>query len=82
MPRAHRTAIEGERDGALLVRLTAPPVDDAANQQLVELIARIMGVAKGRVRVVKGERSRRKQVLVESVRAADVRQRIVEVLQR
>jgi uncharacterized protein len=64
-PRASRDEIAGVRDGVLVVRVTAPPVDGAANAALCRLIAKRAGVAPSRVSVVRGERSRDKRVRVE-----------------
>jgi uncharacterized protein (TIGR00251 family) len=64
-PRAGRNEIVGMRDGRLVVRVAAPPVDDRANRALCKLIAKRAGVARGRVSVVRGERSRDKVVRVE-----------------
>ena len=71
-PRASRTEIAGERDGALRVRLTAPPVDDAANEALVELLAKALGVARRDIRIVGGATSRRKVVEIHGVTAEQV----------
>lgn len=72
-PRASRDAIVGVYDGALKVALTAPPVEGAANEALVRLLAKALGVAKGHVRIVQGERSRDKVVVIEGVEESDVR---------
>lgn len=56
-----------------MVRVTEPPVDDRANAALVKLIAKRAGVAKGRVRIVRGERSREKVVRVDGLDAAELR---------
>ncbi|HJR66457.1 MAG TPA: DUF167 domain-containing protein [Gemmatimonadaceae bacterium] len=71
-PRASRSEIVGEHDGALRVRLAAPPVDDAANDALVELLAKALDVAKRDIRVVIGATSRRKVVEVRGVTADEV----------
>jgi uncharacterized protein (TIGR00251 family) len=63
-PRAGRSAIAGVRDGVLLVRLAAAPVDGAANAELIETIARALGVPKRDVTIVSGERSRQKRVRI------------------
>ncbi len=67
IPRAGRTALAGFRDGALLVRLAAAPVDGAANDALVEAIADALGVPKRAVSIVSGERSRQKRLRVTGV---------------
>jgi uncharacterized protein (TIGR00251 family) len=69
-PRASRSEIAGEHDGALRVRLAAPPVEGAANDELVRLLARVLGVPRSAVRVVAGQRGRTKLVEVEGVDAA------------
>jgi uncharacterized protein len=71
-PRAARDEILGERDGALLVRLTAPPVEGRANAALCRLVARRLGVASSRVAVVRGAKSRDKVVGVEGLSSAEV----------
>ena len=64
VPRASRSEIAGEHDGALRVRVTAPPVDGAANEELVRLLARELKVRAGAVEIVSGHSSRNKSVLV------------------
>jgi uncharacterized protein (TIGR00251 family) len=76
IPRARRTAIEGVREGALLVRLAAPPVDEAANDLLVAFLADLLAVPRRAVRIVAGARGRRKRLAVAGVTAAHVEQRL------
>lgn len=64
IPRAGRTAIAGVRNGTLLVRVAAAPVDGSANAELIDLIARALRIPKGDVTLVAGERSRHKRVRV------------------
>ena len=66
-PRASKTEIAGMHGDALKIRLTAPPVDNAANAALVEFIAGKVGVPKGSVRVVAGATARRKVVEIAGV---------------
>jgi uncharacterized protein (TIGR00251 family) len=66
-PRASRSEVVGEQEGALRVRLAAPPVDGAANEALVELLAELLHVAKRDIRIVTGATSRRKVVEVDGV---------------
>jgi hypothetical protein len=63
-PRASREGVGEVIEGRLRIRLTAPPVDDAANSALVALLARWLGVGRGDVVLVAGMRSREKRVLV------------------
>jgi uncharacterized protein (TIGR00251 family) len=67
VPRAKSTGVAGVRDGALLVRLTAPPADEAANRQLKAFLAEQLRVPTRAVRIVSGERARRKVVEVAGV---------------
>ena len=71
-PRASRSEIVGEHGGALRVRVAAPPVDGAANEALVDLLARALGVPRRDVRIVGGATSRRKVVEVDGVDAGRV----------
>ena len=57
IPRASRDAIEGEYQGALKVRLTAPPIEDRANDALRRLLAARLNVPVSAVRIVGGERT-------------------------
>lgn len=63
----------GERDGAVLIRVKAPPVDGKANDALCRLIAKLAGVAPSRVRVTRGHTARAKTVEVEGVETAQLR---------
>jgi uncharacterized protein len=67
MPRASRSGIAGVRDGALLIRLQSPPVEGAANEDLVQLVAKTFRIAKGAVAIVAGEHSRLKRVSIETI---------------
>ena len=78
-PRASRSAIAGVQDGALRVRLAAPPVDGAANEELVRLLARWLGVARRDVSIVGGAASRSKVVDVRGVGVEVVRSLVTEV---
>jgi uncharacterized protein (TIGR00251 family) len=64
-PRASRDEVMGlDSAGRLKVRVTAPPVEGAANKKVIELIARYYKVPKSRVTVLAGARGRRKRVLI------------------
>lgn len=66
-PRASRTESVGWQGAELKLRVTAPPVDGAANQLLCDYFAKLLGIAKGRVRLQSGETSRHKRLLLENV---------------
>ncbi|MGH7447680.1 MAG: DUF167 domain-containing protein [Longimicrobiales bacterium] len=76
-PRAARTEIVGQHGDALKVRVAAPPVDGAANDELVRCIAKRIGVAQARVRVVRGGAGRSKLVEIDGVDAPTVRQALL-----
>ena len=75
-PRASKSRLAGVHDGRLKVRLAAPPVDGAANQELVRFLARALGVPRSTVTLVKGASSRRKTVAVVGLDAAEARSRL------
>ena len=65
-PNARRTAVDGLHDGALRVRLAAPPVDGQANQRLIDWLAAELGLPKRAVVLVRGETSRRKALAIDA----------------
>jgi uncharacterized protein (TIGR00251 family) len=67
IPRSPRTAIEPARDGRVVIRVTAPPVDDAANEAVVALLARTFHVPRSAVRIVAGLTQRNKRVEIDGV---------------
>jgi hypothetical protein len=68
-PRASRDEIVGEYQDGLKIRLTAPPVDDRANESLRKLLAARLKVPLAAVRIASGEHSRTKRVEVIGVTA-------------
>ncbi len=65
VPRARKTEPAGTRAGALVVRLAAAPHEGAANTALLAWLSRSVGVPARAVRIVAGERSRHKRVVIE-----------------
>ena len=72
-PKASRDQVVGYREGVLQLRVTAPPDKGRANAAVVSLLALALGVAKSRVRIVRGQTSRDKLVTVESLSPEEVR---------
>jgi uncharacterized protein (TIGR00251 family) len=72
-PRASRDEIAGEWQDGVKIRLTAPPVDDRANEALRRFLATNLNVPLSAVRIAAGEHSRSKRVEVRGVTAAAVR---------
>jgi len=66
IPRARRNQVGGERDGRLVVRTTAAPVDGRANDAVVRLVAEHLGVPRRHIELVAGERSRDKTLRVRT----------------
>lgn len=68
-PRASRNEVVGWHDGALKLRLTAPPVEGAANDALQRFVAELLGVPRRQVRLLSGQGSRRKLLQIDGVGA-------------
>ncbi|HEY2907973.1 MAG TPA: DUF167 domain-containing protein [Vicinamibacterales bacterium] len=67
IPRASKTTLGPTRDDALVVRVAAPPVDNAANEALVDFFSELFGVPARAVRIVAGARGRRKRVAIDGI---------------
>lgn len=76
-PRAQRNEIAGEREGAVVARVTAPPAEGRANDALRKLIAKRAGVAPSRVSIARGAKSRNKLVRVEGIDAPTLRRALL-----
>jgi uncharacterized protein (TIGR00251 family) len=70
--RASRSSIRGEHDGALRVRLAAPPVDGAANEELMRVMARAFDVPMRDVEIASGHASKLKQIRVRGATSAQL----------
>ena len=66
-PRSSRSEVVGEHNGALRVRLAAPPVDGAANEELIHVLAKKFKVSRSAVTILSGHSSRLKQVSIDGV---------------
>ncbi len=75
-PRAKRTAIKGIRDGALAVALASPPVDGKANAALIAFLAKILGIPRRKITLIRGEHNRHKSVAITRVNAADLKEKL------
>jgi uncharacterized protein (TIGR00251 family) len=79
-PRASRPGVGGARGGALLVRVAAPPLEGAANEALLRLLGRELGVAPSAIRILRGAAGREKVLSVRGLTAEAVRARLRSVL--
>ena len=77
-PRAKRTEVAGEREGAVVIRVSAPPVDGKANEAVRRLIATRLGVPLRAVQIVRGETGRDKVVRVDGVDAKTARRALLD----
>jgi uncharacterized protein (TIGR00251 family) len=73
VPRSSRSQIVGEHDGALRVKITAPPLDGAANEALVRLLAKAFDLPTADVEIVSGRSSKRKHVSISGGTAAKLK---------
>ena len=70
VPRASKSEIIGEHDGALKVRIASPPVDGAANAQLIKLLSQVFDVSKNSVEILSGQTSKLKRVEISGAKAS------------
>jgi uncharacterized protein (TIGR00251 family) len=78
IPRSSKNALQWEQ-GTLKVRLTAPPVDGAANEALLALLAERLGLPKRNVSIVQGATSRQKIVEIVGMTQEAVEQKLMKV---
>jgi uncharacterized protein len=76
-PRSKKSRIVGTRGDAVEISLAAPPVDGAANEELVRVLAAALGVPKRSIAIVRGDTSQRKLVEVSGIGAEEARTRLV-----
>jgi len=74
--RARRDEIAGVHNGALRLRISAPPVDDAANRAIVAFFASLLAIPKSRLQIVSGQKSRDKVLRIEGMTLDELRSRI------
>jgi uncharacterized protein len=72
VPRSSKSSLVGEHGGSLRVRLKSPPVEGAANEELVELLAATFSISRQSVEILKGHSSRTKRVRLEGVTAKEL----------
>jgi uncharacterized protein YggU (UPF0235/DUF167 family) len=76
IPRASRTKIDGIRAGRLMLRVTAPPVDDAANDAVVSALAKALSVPRSAIQITAGVHSRDKSIVISGVTPDDLKTRL------
>jgi uncharacterized protein (TIGR00251 family) len=75
-PRAKRCEIAGVFDGALKIKVTAPPVDDAANRAVIEFLSKLFGVSKSTLSIAAGAKTRDKVLRIRKLSREDIIARI------
>ena len=80
VPRAARSAIEQLADGSIQVRVTAPPVDGAANAALLRFLAGVLDVPRSRLEITGGSSSRRKRIAVSGLTPEELEARLQAAL--
>ena len=80
-PRASRAEITGVQDKVLKVKVTALPVEDAANVACIKLLAKELGLKKGQMGIFAGQKSRRKTVVIKDITRTELEKKIKGVLE-
>jgi uncharacterized protein len=79
-PHASRSQLSGIQDGVLKIKVTALPVEGAANAACIKLLAKELGLKKSQIEIFAGQKSRKKAVTVKDITAADLQNKIDHVL--
>ncbi len=79
-PKGGRNALDGITDGVLAARVSAPPVDGAANRALIALLSEKLAVPKSRISFIGGETSRIKTIRIDGIDDSDLHSRISKAL--
>ena len=77
VPRSSRCEIAGIHNNSLRIKLTSPPVDNEANIQCCDFIAKQLGIAKRQVSIIRGKTARKKTVRIEDVTEREVREKML-----
>lgn len=80
-PRSSRNQIVGLYGDTLKIKLTAPPVDGAANQYCCAFLAKLFRIAKSQVSIISGEHARTKKVLIRNIDFLDVEEILIPSLE-
>ena len=74
IPRSSKSEIVGEIDGVIKIKLKAPPVDGAANEELVKLLSKLIGVSKSAVEITNGKSGRTKRLRIIGINTKTLRE--------
>jgi uncharacterized protein len=73
VPRASKSEVVGEHYRALKIRIASPPIDGAANKELIKLLAKTFGVSKSNIEITGGQTSKTKQIKITNIDAENFR---------
>jgi uncharacterized protein (TIGR00251 family) len=76
IPHASRAEIVGAQEGALKIKVTAPPVEGAANKACIKLLAKELGLKKSRMEISSGAKSRKKTVMIKDISKTELETKI------
>ena len=79
-PRASKSGVAGELDGVLKIRLTAPPVDGQANEELTRLLAKLFDAPRRRIAILSGQTSKIKVISVSGISVDEASRVLAEAL--
>ena len=80
IPHASRAEIAGVQEGAFKIKVTAPPVEGAANEACIKLLARELGLKKSQMEISSGVKSRKKTVMIKDISKAELETKINNIL--
>lgn len=66
-PKAGKSRIKGERNGALAVALAAPPIEGRANEELIRFMAKVLSISPSRISILRGEKGRTKLLQIKGL---------------
>lgn len=82
VPRSGRSSIEQLADGAIQVRVTAPPADGAANTAMLRFLADLLDVPRSRLEIISGASSRRKRITIRDLTPAELETRLQAAIRK
>jgi len=80
IPGASKNEVAGIQDGALKIKLTAPPVEGKANKACIDFLARLLGMRRSVLAIASGEKSRKKTVSVDGIGRVELESRLKDIL--
>jgi uncharacterized protein len=79
IPHASRSELVSVQDGVLKIKVTSPPVEGAANDACIKLLARELGLKKSQMEISSGTKSRKKTIMIKNINKAELETKINDV---